>query len=153
MQTWSVFAETCSHIKAHNSELRGQEEAGRTQRISELFTCSTTLKFAKNLNNCAVFCHTCSTLDIYGIYSIVIFALILPRTSQQLRHALLGYILQCIHETTFRNSFRNDKIIWHLGSPQSVIIIVSFLQVVYPLKNHIPLHVLPISIHRKLLSI
>ena len=31
-------------------ELQGQEEAGRTQRTSELFTGSTTLKFTKALN-------------------------------------------------------------------------------------------------------
>ena len=30
-------------IKTHDSESRGQEEAGRTRRTSELFTCSTTL--------------------------------------------------------------------------------------------------------------
>ena len=37
-------------IKAHNSELRGQEEAGCTQRTSELFTGSTTLKLVNVLN-------------------------------------------------------------------------------------------------------
>ena len=40
----------CQHIKTHNSESRGQEEAGRTQRTSELFTGSTTLKLANALN-------------------------------------------------------------------------------------------------------
>ena len=28
-----------TYIKTHDSELRGQEEAGYTQQISELFTC------------------------------------------------------------------------------------------------------------------
>ena len=37
-------------IKTHDSELRGQEEAGRTRRTSELFTHSTTVKLAKALN-------------------------------------------------------------------------------------------------------
>ena len=37
-------------IKTHDSESRGQEEAGRTQRTSELFTCSTALKFVNALN-------------------------------------------------------------------------------------------------------
>ena len=34
----------------HNSESRGQEEAGRTRRTSELFTGSTGLKFVNALN-------------------------------------------------------------------------------------------------------
>ena len=34
-----------SYIKTHNSESRGQEEAGHMRRMSELFTGSTTLKF------------------------------------------------------------------------------------------------------------
>ena len=38
------------YIKTHDSESRGQEEAGRTQRTSELFTCSTALKFVNALN-------------------------------------------------------------------------------------------------------
>ena len=37
-------------IKTHDSESRGQEEAGRMQRTSELFTCSTALKFVNALN-------------------------------------------------------------------------------------------------------
>ena len=37
-------------IKTHNSESRGQEEAGRTQQMSELFTRSTALKFVNALN-------------------------------------------------------------------------------------------------------
>ena len=37
-------------IKTHDSESRGQEEAGRTQQTSELFTCSTALKFVNTLN-------------------------------------------------------------------------------------------------------
>ena len=45
LQIWDPF-------KAHDSELRGQEEAGRTQQMimSELFTCSTTVKLANALN-------------------------------------------------------------------------------------------------------
>ena len=38
------------YIKTHNSESRGQEEAGRTQRTSELFTRSTAVKFVDALN-------------------------------------------------------------------------------------------------------
>ena len=38
------------HIKTHNSESRGQEEAGRTRRMSVLFTGSTTVKFVNALN-------------------------------------------------------------------------------------------------------
>ena len=37
-------------IKTHDSESRGQEEAGRMRRTSELFTCSTALKFVNALN-------------------------------------------------------------------------------------------------------
>ena len=37
-------------IKTHDSESRGQEEAGRTQRTSELFTGSTTMKLVNALN-------------------------------------------------------------------------------------------------------
>ena len=37
-------------IKTHDSESRGQEEADRTRRTSELFTRSTTLKFVNALN-------------------------------------------------------------------------------------------------------
>ena len=37
-------------IKTHDSESRGQEEAGSTQRTRELFTCSTALKFVNALN-------------------------------------------------------------------------------------------------------
>ena len=37
---WSYY----SHIKTHNSESRGQEETGCTQRTSELFTGSTAVK-------------------------------------------------------------------------------------------------------------
>ena len=37
-------------IKTHDSELRVQEEAGRMQRTSELFTRSTALKFVNALN-------------------------------------------------------------------------------------------------------
>ena len=38
------------YIKTHDSESRGQEEAGRTRRTSELFTRSTALKFVNVLN-------------------------------------------------------------------------------------------------------
>ena len=38
------------YIKTHNSESRGQEEAGHMQRTSELFTHSTGLKFVNTLN-------------------------------------------------------------------------------------------------------
>ena len=38
------------HIKTHGSESRGQEEAGCTQRMSELFTGSTGLKCVNALN-------------------------------------------------------------------------------------------------------
>ena len=37
-------------IKTHGSESRGQEEAGRTRRTSELFTRSNALKFVNALN-------------------------------------------------------------------------------------------------------
>ena len=40
-----------NYIKTHGSESRGQEEAGRTQRTSELFTCSIAVKFVDALNN------------------------------------------------------------------------------------------------------
>ena len=39
-----------TYIKTHDSESRGQEEAGRTRRMSELFTCSTALKLENTLN-------------------------------------------------------------------------------------------------------
>ena len=38
------------NIKTHDSESRGQEEAGRTRRTSELFTHSTALKIINALN-------------------------------------------------------------------------------------------------------
>ena len=38
------------NIKTYDSELRGQEEAGRTQRMSVLFTGSTGVKFVNALN-------------------------------------------------------------------------------------------------------
>ena len=37
-------------IKTHNTESRGQEEAGRIRQTSELFTRSTALKFVNALN-------------------------------------------------------------------------------------------------------
>ena len=39
-----------TRIKTHNSESRGQEEAGRTRRMSVLFTGSTGVKFINALN-------------------------------------------------------------------------------------------------------
>ena len=39
-----------SYIKTHDSESRGQEEAGRTQRMSVLFTGNTAMKFVNALN-------------------------------------------------------------------------------------------------------
>ena len=41
---------TYIYIKTHDSESRGQEEAGRTRRMSVLFTGSTALKFVNALN-------------------------------------------------------------------------------------------------------
>ena len=38
------------YIKTHNSELQGQEEAGRMRRMSELFTGSTAMKLVNTLN-------------------------------------------------------------------------------------------------------
>ena len=38
------------NIKTHDSESRGQEEAGRTRRMSVLFTGNTTMKFVNALN-------------------------------------------------------------------------------------------------------
>ena len=37
-------------IKTHDSESRGQEEAGRTRRMSVLFTGNTAMKFVNALN-------------------------------------------------------------------------------------------------------
>ena len=37
-------------IETNDSESRGQEEAGRTRRMSELFTGSTAVKFINALN-------------------------------------------------------------------------------------------------------
>ena len=38
------------YIKTHDSESRGQEEAGRTRRMSVLFTGNTGVKFVNALN-------------------------------------------------------------------------------------------------------
>ena len=38
------------HIKTHDSESQGQEEAGRTRRMSVLFTGNTAMKFVNALN-------------------------------------------------------------------------------------------------------
>ena len=52
MQYVCVCVYVCVYIKTHDSELRGQEEAGRTQRMSVLFTGSygTGVKFVNALN-------------------------------------------------------------------------------------------------------
>ena len=53
---YTVMVNTChchsqlSNIKTHDSESRGQEEAGRTRRMSVLFTGSTAVKFVNALN-------------------------------------------------------------------------------------------------------
>ena len=39
-----------TYIKTHDSESRGQEEAGRMRRMSVLFTSSSTVKFVNALN-------------------------------------------------------------------------------------------------------
>ena len=44
------FSPTPRLIKTHDSESRGQEEAGRTRQTSELFTRSTAVKFVDALN-------------------------------------------------------------------------------------------------------
>ena len=44
------FTYFCHKIKTHDSESRGQEEAGRTRRMSVLFTGSTGVKFVNALN-------------------------------------------------------------------------------------------------------
>ena len=52
LQTFNVSGNNLpaeSIIKIHDSESRGQEEAGRTRRTSELFTRSTALKFVNAL--------------------------------------------------------------------------------------------------------
>ena len=41
---------THTQIKTHDSESRGQEEAGRTRRMSVLFTGSTAMKLVNALN-------------------------------------------------------------------------------------------------------
>ena len=40
----------CAPIKTHDSESRGQEEAGRTRQMSVLFTGNTAMKFVNTLN-------------------------------------------------------------------------------------------------------
>ena len=46
----TYFTLNLTYIKTHVSELRGQEEAGRTRRMSVLFTGSTGVKFVNALN-------------------------------------------------------------------------------------------------------
>ena len=50
--TITRFGDSCDKIgiKTHDSESRGQEEAGRMRRTSELYTRSTALKFVNALN-------------------------------------------------------------------------------------------------------
>ena len=45
-----VIKKTQLLIKTHDSESRGQEEAGRTRRMSVLFTGSTAVKFVNAIN-------------------------------------------------------------------------------------------------------
>ena len=49
-QNFAPYGNYVFIIKTHDSESRGQEEAGRTRRTSELFTRSTALKFINALN-------------------------------------------------------------------------------------------------------
>ena len=46
----SIIIASYSNIKTHDSELRGQEEAGRTRRMSVLFTHNSAVKFVNTLN-------------------------------------------------------------------------------------------------------
>ena len=46
----NVYIQYYVCIKTHDSELRGQEEAGRARQTSELFTGSTAVKFVIGLN-------------------------------------------------------------------------------------------------------
>ena len=45
-----TYDEICIKIKTHDSELRGQEEAGHMRRMSVLFTRSTAMKLVNVLN-------------------------------------------------------------------------------------------------------
>ena len=45
-----IVGKLATDIKTHDSELRGQEEAGRTRQMSVLFTGSTDVKFVNALN-------------------------------------------------------------------------------------------------------
>ena len=45
-----LFHMVLFYIKTHDSESRGQEEAGHTRRMSVLFTGSTGVKFVNALN-------------------------------------------------------------------------------------------------------
>ena len=49
-ETVSSIAKLMIIIKTHDSESRGQEEAGRTRRMSVLFTGSTAMKLVNALN-------------------------------------------------------------------------------------------------------
>ena len=50
MNTAEKLLSAIARIKTHDSELQGQEEAGCTGRMSELFTHSTTVKLCNALN-------------------------------------------------------------------------------------------------------
>ena len=50
LSPWACGPRLWVYIKTHDSESRGQKEAGRTRRTSELFTRSTALKFVNALN-------------------------------------------------------------------------------------------------------
>ena len=50
LQRLPTVSNKFSDIKTHSSESRGQEEAGRTRRTSELFTGSTAVKLVNALN-------------------------------------------------------------------------------------------------------
>ena len=48
--SYNIYIYIYIYIKTHDSESRGQEEAGRTRRMSVLFTGSTGVKFVNALN-------------------------------------------------------------------------------------------------------
>ena len=50
MSLENLYVYAISQIKTHDSESRGQEEAGRTRRMSVLFTGNTGVKFVNALN-------------------------------------------------------------------------------------------------------
>ena len=50
LRSGDLYRMHCVTIKTHDSESRGQEEAGRTRRMSVLFTGNTAMKFVNALN-------------------------------------------------------------------------------------------------------